>query len=253
MKGPRLYISVVLIFKLLIRRRIVPILLLVIPAAFFFVVYLTTSTRIVPFRVASMVEDVFIEVSERYCSLAFFAVASVGFLASYVGLILIQNNVEVNRRLIICGYHPLEILLSHFVVLLGVILLIAAYISLSILLIFSPSQWFLFFSSLILSGWVYGCYGMAIGSLIKGELEGILLIVLLANIDAGWLQNPLFYAEAQNPIIIRYLPAYYPSQTAIISAFSNYGTGQVIIGAMIYGALFFFLANTVFYYKMKKI
>jgi len=168
-------------------------------------------------------------------------------------LILIQNNVEVNRRLIICGYHPTEILLSHFVVLFVVILFVAGYISLSILLIFFPSQLFLFLISLFLAGWVYGCYGMAIGSLINGELEGILLIVLLANIDAGWLQNPLFYSEAQNQMIIRYLPAYYPSQTAIVSAFSNYATGQVIIGALIYGALFFLLANTVFYYKMKKI
>ncbi|TLX73287.1 ABC transporter permease [Labilibacter sediminis] len=253
MKESRLYISFVLIMKLLLRRRMVPVLMVVIPAAFFLVVYLTTSTRVIPFRVASMAEDIFIEVGERSCSLAFFAVASVGFLSSYVGLILIQSNVAVNHRLIICGYHPLEILLSHFIVLFMIILFVAAYTSLSLLIFFSPSQFILFFLSLILAGWVYGSYGLAIGSLIKGELEGILMIVLLANIDAGWLQNPLFYAEAENQVIIRYLPAYFPSQAAIISAFSTYDVINVVLGSLIYGSLFFILANAMFYSKMKKV
>ena len=87
---------------------------------------------------------------------------------------------------------------------------------------------------------------------ISGELEGILLIVLLANIDAGWLQNPLFYADAQNQIIIRFLPAFFPSQTAILASFSDYSVTWNIIASFLYGLVFFILANGIYYLRMKR-
>ena len=92
---------------------------------------------------------------------------------------------------------------------------------------------------------------MAVGSLIKGELEGILLIVLLVNIDAGWLQNPLFYAEAENQTIIRYLPAYFPSQTAIIAAFTDYDIFHASINSIIYGSIFLAISLLIFFNKMR--
>ena len=241
------------IFKALIRRPIVPILLFVVPATFFIVIYFTTSEREVPFRVASLAERVIIQVSERNSSLIFFAIASVGFLASYLALTLIQKNVSINRRIIICGYHPVTILISHLLVLLVLIIVVSIYVGLSLLLFFSPSNLLLVIVGLILSGWVYGCYGLLVGSLIRGELEGILLIVLLANIDAGWLQNPLFYAEAQNQVIIRYLPAYFPSQTSILSAFSDYNIIGEIASSILYGLVFFILSVGIYYMKMKKV
>jgi len=253
MKNNRLYISMINIFRTLLRRPIVPILLVVVPATFFIVIYLTTSDREVPFRVASLLEKVFINVSERNSSLVFFAIASVGFLASYLALTLIQKNISINRRLIVCGYHPVTILLSHLLVLIILIICISIYVGLSLLLFFTPSHMVTLIIGLILAGWVYGCYGLLVGSLIKGELEGILLIVLLANIDAGWLQNPFFYAEAQNQAIIRYLPAYFPSQTSILSSFSDYNVAGDIINSFLYGLGFLVLAVGVYYYNMKKV
>src|SRR5690606_12197025 len=110
----------------------------------------------------------------------------------------------------------------------------------------------LFIGSLMLTGGVYGCYGLAAGSLIKGELEGILLLVLLVNIDAGWLQNPLFYAEAQNQGIIRLLPAYYPSQSAIITAFTDHSPWRASGYSMLYGAVFLLLSMLIFFLEMRQ-
>lgn len=253
MKENSMYISFIHIFKALIRRPIIPVLLIVVPAVFFVVIYLTTTDREVPFRVASITEKVFIEVSERSSSLVFFAIASVGFLASYLALTLIQKNVSINRRLIICGYHPITILVSHLMVLLALIVVISIYVGLFLIVFFPPENLMLVIVGLILSGWIYGCYGLVIGSLIRGELEGILLIVLLANIDAGWLQNPLFYAEAQNQVIIRYLPAYFPSQTSILSAFSDYNILNEVGNSILYGLGLFIIAVGIYYVRMKKV
>ena len=128
---------------------------------------------------------------------------------------------------------------------------IAMYIGILTRLFFSIDHFFLLVIGLVLIGFVYGSYGLLVGSLIKGELEGILLIVLLVNVDAGWLQNPLFYAEAQNQIIIRFLPAYYPSQTAIIASFTDYSAINAIFNSLLYGIIFFAIAMLIFYNKMR--
>ncbi|WP_445385822.1 hypothetical protein ACT6NV_03175 [Robiginitalea sp. IMCC44478] len=108
-----------------------------------------------------------------------------------------------------------------------------------------------FISGLALIGFVYGSYGLLVGSLIRGELEGILFIVLLVNIDVGWLQNPLFYAEAQNQMIIRFLPAYFPSQTAIITAVTDYSSYSATLNGILYGLIFLFFSMLLFFLKMR--
>ena len=247
----RILTGLSMVLRMLFRQRIVIILIVVIPAAFLSVVELTTTERLLPFRLASLDEKVFIEISEKGISFVFFAVASSGFLISFLALNLIQKNNEVNKRLIICGYHPIELLISILLTLFFMILLIAIYVGLLTNVYYSISHLPMFIYGLMLIGFVYGCYGLTVGSLIKGELEGILLIVLLVNIDVGWLQNPLFYAEAQNQNIIQFLPAYFPSQTAIITAFTEYSSSNASLYSLIYGSVFFTLSMLIFFNKMR--
>ena len=236
-----------MILRMLVRQKIVLVLLLVIPAFFLSMVALTSSDRLL----ASLEDDVFISISEKAVSFIFFAVASAGFLVSFLALNLIQKNNAVNKRLVICGYHPIELLISILLALVMVIVLIAIYVGLLTNAFYTIKNLWRFILSLILIGFVYGSYGLAIGSLVKAELEGILLIVLLVNIDVGWLQNPLFYAEAQNQMIIKFLPAYFPSQTAIITAVTDYSALSSIGSGMLYGLGFLLFSMLIFFIKMR--
>lgn len=247
----RIYISISLILRMIFRRRIVLVLLAIIPAIFLSTVALTTSERILPFRLASLQEEVFLEISEKEISLLFFSVACAGFLVSFLALNLVQKNVLVNKRLIICGYKPIEILLSNLFSLIIMIFLIALYVGFFTRIFFEVDHMTYYLIGLILTGFVYGCYGLAAGSLVKGELEGILLVVLLVNIDAGWLQNPLFYSEAENQEIIRYLPAFYPSQTSLFAAFSDYSVLNACLKSLVYGFTLFLAALIIFLFKMR--
>lgn len=237
--------------RMLVRQKIVIILLLIIPAFFLTMVEFTTSDRMLPFQLASLDDDVFINISEKGISFIFFAVASSGFLVSFLALNLIQKNNTVNRRLIICGYHPIELLISILLALFLVVALIAIYVGILTNAFYTIDNLGRFILSLVLIGFVYGSYGLAIGSLVKAELEGILLIVLLVNIDVGWLQNPLFYAEAQNQIIIKFLPAYFPSQTAIITAITDYSAVNAIGNGIVYGLGFLIFSMVIFFFKMR--
>ncbi|MDB4273998.1 hypothetical protein N9869_01605 [Algibacter sp.] len=240
-----------MILRMLIRQKIVIILLLIIPVFFLTIVEFTTSERMLPFQLASLDEDVFINISEKGISFIFFAVASSGFLVSFLALNLIQKDNAVNRRLIICGYHPIELMISILLALILIIVLIAIYIGVLTNAFYTVDHLSRFILGLVLIGFVYGSYGLLVGSLIKMELEGVLMIVLLVNIDVGWLQNPLFYAEAQNQTIIKFLPAYFPSQTAIITAVTDYSAAVAIVNSLLYGLVFFSFSMLIFFYKMR--
>ena len=221
-------------------------LLLVIPSLFFWVVDFTTSTRITPFKLATVSEKTYIEVPARDESLIFIGVAAVGFLASFLGLNLVQKNAEVHRRMVLTGYRSWEIFIALFTVLLFTVGLLAIYVGTALQLFFTPHSLAGTLLGIFSAGMVYGSYGILSGVLIRGELEGMLLIVLLANIDAGWLQNPLFYDGAQHQEFIRYLPAWFPSQATLTAAFTShsfvkslglsalYGLGLLLVGLLLY-------------------
>ncbi len=251
MRAARIITSLFMILRMMLRRRIVLILLVVIPIVFFSIVSITTPEKKVPFRLSSLSEKTFIVAGEKQIALVFFAVAIAGFLMSFLAMNLIQRNSTINRRLVLCGYHPLELLFSNLLSLLVTIALISVYVGLLASAFFPVLHLGMLMVSLALTGFVYGCYGLVVGTLITGELEGILLIVLLANIDAGWLQNPIFYAEAQNQAIIHYLPAYFPSQSAIIATFTDYSGLTASLNSLLYGSGFLAFSMLIFYFKMR--
>lgn len=251
MNAKRITTGLSMILKMLFRRRIIIISLVVIPVLFLTIVELTAPTRTIPFRLASLDIRTFIRESLKEIALVFFAVTSSGFLVSLLALNLIQVENDVNRRLVICGYNPFEILISNLLALSLLIVAIAVYIGLLVSWFVPINNLLMFISGLALIGFVYGCYGLAIGSLIKGKMEGVFLIVMLANIDSGWLQNPMYYAEAHNNVIIRYLPAYFPSQSAVIAAFTDYSGAMARFYGILYGSGFLILSMLIFYNKMR--
>ena len=243
--------SISMTVKELLRNRMAVILFFIIPTLFYLLIVLTTTGRLISFKLSAISESTFIQVSEHNESLIFIGMASVCLITSFISLNLLQKNWEVNRRLMLCGYKPAEIIFSKLIVLVTLTLLIAVYVGLLILLFFIPKNITATIAGYLSGGFVYGCYGLLIGSIFKRDLEGILFIVLLVNIDPGWLQNPVYYTGAQNAVIIKNLPAYFPSQVSMISAFSNFSIFNPIIGSLVYGLIFLTAALIIFNVRMK--
>ena len=251
MRLARLRTSALLTAAELARNRFAICLLLVIPILFFALVWLTVADKPVAFRLASVSRNALVEVSARRESLAFIAVAAAGLLASFLALNLIQRYSGANRRLVLCGYQPSELVLAKLFVLLCAVALIACYVTALLRLFFAPRHFWYTVLGIALAGFVHACYGLLAGAITRRELEGILLIVLLVNIDAGWLQNPIYYAEAQNKLLIRCLPAYFPSQASIISAFTGHSIVEPLIGSLIYGGVLLLAALLVYLWRMR--
>jgi hypothetical protein len=235
----------------LLRSRIALILLFLIPTVFYAVILLTTTHKAIIFKLASVSEQAVIQVSQRHEALIFIGLAAVGLLTAFFALNLTQKHAPANRRLLLCGFKTTELILSKFAVLVCLIVIIGSYIALLLLLFFRPGRLAHVVLGFMLAGYVYGCYGLFVGAVFKRELEGILFIVLLANIDAGWLQNPIYYADAQNKAIIRHLPAHFPSQLSMVSAFTEHSVVPSLLGGLAYGSLLLLAAMAIFWRRMR--
>jgi len=251
MRLRHLQIGWIMTAKELLRHRVAFLLFFIIPTLFYAVIFLVTTHRQIAFKLASISESAFLTVSQRNEALIFIGLAAVGILTSFLALNLTQKHAVENRRLVLCGFHTSEILLSKFGVLLCVIVGVGCYVGAMLPLLFSPRRFPLVLAGFMMGGYVYGCYGMLVGAIFKRELEGILFIVLLANFDVGWLQNPIYYAEAQNKAIIRYLPGYFPSQLSMVSAFTGHSIVQPLLGSLAYGTVLLIGAMLIFGWRMR--
>ena len=238
-RGRRVFVAARLLMKDLLRRRIALLLLFVVPALFDAVVLATTASRNVDVTLGSLVEDfeatgtpadkmaaLFVDdgtrtLDERKLSLVFLGAAAVSFLACFLAFNLVHKRRDVDRRLVLAGYRAHEVLVAKLLVLLSIVALLAVYESLILSPWVVPKHFGGLALGLFFGGWIYGCLGMLVGALVRGELEGVFVIVFLTNIDAGWLQNPIYFAHSQSKALIRSLPGYGPVQLAVASAFTD--------------------------------
>ncbi len=235
----------------LLRNPVIALLLLTIPLLFFTVTRYTTSTIPLLFKLASVSDQAIVSVPQRYMALVFIALAVAGLLSSLLSFYLIQDQRPEHKRLILCGFRSYEIILSKFILLMIIIFVISVYTSFIIRFFLKPENSLGLLLGLLLIGFVYGSYGMLIGTFSRGDLEGILFIVLLTNLDVGWLQNPVYFIEAQNKDFIKALPSFFPSQVGIVSAFSDFGISRPLTGSIIYGSAFLGIAMFIYYLRMR--
>lgn len=248
------FTALAMTFAELRRRRIILLLLLVIPVVFYSVILVISTDEPIWFQLAAIEAEDYLNVSERAESLVFIGLAAVGLLSSFIAMNMAQKDRDVNRRLVLCGYRPRQLLGAKLGVLAGVVVCLSFLTTAALPFFFRPSHYFLVLAGFILAGWIYGCYGLLIGALFRQELEGVLFIALMTNLDLGWLQNPIYYSHAQQQAVIRSLPGYAPAQLAMAAAFSDHAAAELLrpaIWALAYGLVLLLAALAVYAWRMR--
>jgi membrane-associated phospholipid phosphatase len=246
----RVWFLAQLLFKDILRRRLTLLLLFIIPLIFNLIILVTTSDIKDPVVFGILNNNDILMISRRSLSFVFLGVAAVSFLTSFLAFYLVHQRTEADRRLTICGYLPIEIVSAKLLVLLVIVLSVAIYEGLIIRSFIQPHHFELVLSGLFLGGLIYGCYGLFVGAISRHELEGIFLIVLLANIDVGWLQNPFYYDQSTNQEVIELLPGFFPIQLASLGAFTESLPIVSIWGSLLYAGFFLVAAVLAFWLRI---
>ena len=136
------------------------------------------------------------------------AVFATGALAGILGLFQIISAREADRRLSICGFPAVDLIVSRFVTLVGISLLIAVVSTATLVVLLSePIRSPVFVTAgLAIAGVVYAMLGMLVGAVLPRALEGSLVLVILADMD-NVLASGIFAIDES---ITRFAPLNYP-------------------------------------------
>lgn len=213
------------------------VLLVVIPAVFIGMILWTASENSIPLKVFFGDETVQVLLTQRQVGLVFVSAAVSGFLAAYYALLLFHNDAGYFRFCVFMGLSPALFTAARFAAFLGVTALLAAITTLGLGRVTTLEQPFTVFAGFLLITVIYGAYGGIVGVLSRSFMPALLLIVLLADLDAAWLQNPVYYSAAQESQVIHWLPAFYPCQMVFAAAFTARSNGAALGGACIWAAV----------------
>jgi hypothetical protein len=240
----------------LLRKRLVLALGLSLPAVFFAAAVAMESNQLVRVVLARGSGKVRL-VEELDLSLLFLGIAGTGIISAFFAANLIQRQLQANRRLVLCGFSPSELIAARLLVLLAIAMASSVYLGLALAFLariglFTPP----FFSAgvvlgLLLAAFVHACYGLLVGTLFSNELASIFAILVLVNIDAGWLQNPIYYQNAGSKWLIEALPAHYPSQVIYVSAFTHEKIGGSLANGLAYGSVLLLIALWLYVRRMR--
>jgi hypothetical protein len=142
---------------------------------------------------------------------------TVVFLAGLAGLFVVLGSAEADRRLVIAGFRPREVLAAR----LGVIVLAAVLVSVVSLAVtaasFTPQVWPTFALATIAVAVTYAMIGVVVGPLV-GRLGGLYLMFLLPFLDVGLAQNVMF--DAAPPAWATWMPAHGATRVLVDGAFT---------------------------------
>ena len=116
---------------------------------------------------------------------------TVAFLAGLCGAFIMRSAQSADRRLVVAGFRPIEALLPRLAV-LAAATAVALTVSLAVTaLSFEPASWLVFVLGNLLIGLTYACIGALAGAAL-GQLGATYLVLFIAMLGMGILQNPMF-------------------------------------------------------------
>jgi hypothetical protein len=116
---------------------------------------------------------------------------TVAFLAALCGVFIMRSAQSADRRLVVAGYRPMEAVLPRLTVLAAATATVLT-VSLAVTaLSWTPTSWPTFIAGNLLVGLTYACIGALAGAAL-GQLGATYLVLFLAMLGTGILQNPMF-------------------------------------------------------------
>jgi hypothetical protein len=102
----------------------------------------------------------------------------------------------------------------------------------------------------MLAAATYAALGLLIGVLVRGDLEGFFLIIMIAMLDT-FLENPVDNPLANKPML-EFFPSYGPTQFAAAGAFHHQALASMAAASLAWTAIFALLGLAVLRLRMPR-
>jgi hypothetical protein len=224
------------------RNRVLWALLLGVPALFVALAVAETPTTPMPVALVDGARQFTTLISLRHIHAGEMAAIASALLAGVAGLFVVTGAIDGDRRLVLAGLRPRQVLGGHLGVIGGAALLTSAVSIIVSAAFFSPQLWPEYVGAIVLIALTYAMIGVLLGPLV-GRLGGLYLLLLLSIVDAGYGQTVMF--KPLPPAWGAYLPTRGAGRLLVdgsfTSGFEQYGSlllalawlGLVSVGAVL--------------------
>ena len=200
------------------RNRVLWTLLVAVPAVFIGMAIAVTVDKPGPVGLVEGARHFTTLLSERRMHAATMVPVTAAFLAGLTGLFVVTGSAGGDRRLVLAGFRPREVLVGRLGV-IGAATVVTTTVAVAVSgAWYPPRQWLVFAAANLLIALTYGMIGVLVGPLV-GRLGGLYLILLLAFIDVGLGQSIMF--PSGPPAWGAFLPARGASRVMIDGAFTG--------------------------------
>lgn len=169
---------------------------------------------------------------------------AVALVAGISGLFL-ADRADADRRLVVAGYRPWQLLAGRLGVLLGVTLLASAATLVALWTVRVPDQPVAFAGALVLAGLGYGAVGALAGAALD-RLPGTYVLLFAPTLDGFLVQSPLTSGGSD---LAGYLPAGAPVELAMAAAYGTPDLTVALRGLMV-AAVLTAAATALFYRRL---
>jgi hypothetical protein len=147
------------------------------------------------------------------------AVNAVTLIVGFMMFIVTFRSAGFDHRLVMAGYPRGHLLAAKLTALLLATAAVCAYAVAVTAVYWTPERPVALWLAVCGAALAFGGIGIALGVTLRGELEGMFIVIMLSIIDMG-LQNPVAN-PASDSDIVRYLPSYGSMQAATAAGFSQ--------------------------------
>jgi ABC-2 type transport system permease protein len=145
--------------------------------------------------------------------------SAITLITGFVVFAAVRRSLPFDRRLVLSGYRPSALIAAKTNAALVQAVAIGAYAAIVMLFFWqSPGLWTIALA-FMMGAATYAAFGLLIGVLVRGDLEGFFLIIMISLLDT-FLENPVDNPLANKPIL-EFFPSFGPTQFAAAGAFHH--------------------------------
>ena len=160
-----------------------------------------------------------------------------------------RRNGGFDRRLVLSGLPQTSAIAAKLTAILGVSIVVSTYASVILVAIWPGASIGPIMLGYALDALIYGALGLLLGVLVKSELPGFFLIVMVSLLDTLF-QVPIENPVANEPVLANF-PSYGPMQTAVSGGFGHAVSAISVATSLEWFAGFMVVALAVFWMRTR--
>lgn len=229
-----------------LKNRLAIVLLLVFVPIWYYLAYVfTDAPTAFKFRATNTV----LQVDALHLTLLTLGLNSITLIVGFMFFAATRKDMRFDSRLVLSGYPQVQLILARLTALLVVSGFVALYACAVLFVFWRPVVLPLVWLSFFFGALIYGGLGILLGVLVRGELEGFFIIIMVSFIDA-FLQNPIGNPAA-NKDFVEGFPMFAPTQLAVAGGFTHVLPWVYILISLAWLVGFTLLGLLIFYVKTK--